>query len=71
MMTNQQLGVVWGQLLGMGHEAALRGLYMLGYAAGAGVSVDLNLPDVTRTAAVPTMATVTAITTNAKIKKPD
>jgi hypothetical protein len=70
-MTNAQLDQVWGQLLGMGHEAALRGLYMLGYAAGAGASIDANLPDVTRTAAPPAMSVVTAITTNPKIKKPD
>lgn len=70
-MTNQQLDQVYGQLLGMGHEAALRGIYALGYAQGAGVPIDANLPDVTRTVSPPTQAQILAVTSNPKVKKPD
>jgi len=67
-MTNQDLELLYGQLLGMGHTAALKAVYNLGYAAGAGTSVDDNLTDKTKVASVPTVAQVKSLVNNPKLK---
>jgi hypothetical protein len=70
-MTNSDLESAYAQFLGNGHSAALRAIYTLGYAKGAGLAVDDNLPDHARIQAAPTSAEKTTLSKNGKIKKPD
>lgn len=70
-MTNQQLELAYGALLGMGHAAALRAVYTLGYASGAGLPVDNNLDDKARAGTAPTVTQLQTITSSQKLKKPD
>lgn len=67
-MTSQQLETLWSQLLGMGHTAALNAIYTIGYAAGAGITVDTNLDNKAKTATAPTVAQVQIITSSQKLK---
>lgn len=70
-MTNSDIEMTYAQFLGNGHAAALRAIYTLGYAKGAGVTVDANLPDQARVQVAPTTAEKTTLSQNGKIKKPD
>lgn len=70
-MTNSDLEAAYAQFLANGHASALRAIYTLGYAKGAGVPVDGNLPDQARLQAAPTTAEKNQISTNQKGKKPD
>lgn len=70
-MTNAELESVFTAALGNGHAAALRAIYTLGYANGAGLTIDSNLGDRARTATAPTSAQVATLLNHSKIKKPD
>jgi hypothetical protein len=70
-MTNADLDQIYGQFLGMGHNAALRALYTIGYANGAGTPIDSNLTDLAKASTKPTTVQLTAVVTNKRISKPD
>jgi hypothetical protein len=71
MMTNADIDQIYAQFLGMGHTAALKAIYTLGYANGAGTAIDDNLTDKAKVATKPTPAQMTSMTNNPKLKKPD
>lgn len=70
-MTNQQIEAFYTAALGNGHAAALRALYTLGYANGAGLTIDANLGDQARQRNAPTTAQTQTLLNHPNVKRPD
>lgn len=70
-MTNQQIEAAYTAALGNGHAAALRAIYTLAYANGAGLPIDANLGDRARTSTAPTVAQIQTVISHPLVKKPD
>jgi dienelactone hydrolase len=70
-MTNQQMEQVYSGSVGIGHAAALRVIYTLGYCAGAGQTVSAQTPDEARAATPIAPATVQQLIMSPAVKKPD
>lgn len=70
-MTNTDIDQIYAQFLGMGHTAALKAIYTLGYSNGAGTTIDGNLIDQAKAATKPTTAQMASMTSNPKLKRVD
>jgi dienelactone hydrolase len=70
-MTNQQMEQIYSAAAGIGHAAALRTIYTLGYCAGASIAVNGTTPDEARAATPVAPATVESLKASPQIKKPD
>ena len=70
-MTNTEIERAYSDFLVNGHAAALRAIYTLGYAKGAGLTVDTNLTDQARNQTAPTSAERDTLKQNSRIRKPD
>lgn len=70
-MTNAEIERTYSDFLVNGHAAALRAIYTLGYAKGAGLTVNSNLTDHARTQVAPTSAEKATLSRHPHIKKPD